>query len=255
MEKPKRSRLWRGISLVCAVALVAAVALLVSNFWPLLFRQTVPEEPDSSTPSTTTTENLPDNPIDFSALQAQYPDAVAWIRIPGTVIDYEIMRPGESTAEDFYLDHAPDGSYRRSGSIYMQSMSWPDFSDPNTVLYGHYMANGSMFADLHRFRRAAFFEEHDTIYIYTPGHILTYKIYSAFVYDSRHILNSFNFSLPEEYQLFLEETLNPGTMQRQVRQGVSVTTDDRILTLSTCTTKSTERYLVEGVLIHDQRTK
>ena len=125
----------------------------------------------------------------------------------------------------------------------------------NTVLYGHYMANGMMFADLHKFRKADFFQQHDTLYIYTPGHILTYRIYAAFVYDNRHILNSFDFSNPFEYQAFLSQTLNPSSMRRQVRDGVTVTTDDRIITLSTCTGKSTERYLVEGVLIHDQRTK
>lgn len=75
------------------------------------------------------------------------------------------------------------------------------------------------------------------------------------MYDNRHILNSFDFSNPFEYQSFLSQTLNPSSMRRQVRDGVTVTTDDRIITLSTCTGKSTERYLVEGVLIHDQRTK
>ena len=251
-----RRRFWRWSLWISAAALAAALALLLVHFWPLLFPRQVPEEPDPtvSTPAATT-EPLEDNPIDFTALQAQYPDVVGWIRIPGTVIDYEVMRPGPDTAEDLYLHHAPDKSYRYSGSIYMQSLNDAAYTDPNTVLYGHYMANGTMFADLHKFRKADFFQQHDTLYIYTPGHILTYRIYAAFVYDDRHILNSFDFYNPFEFQSFISQTLNPSSMSRQIREGVTVTTDDRILTLSTCTTKSTERYLVEGVLIHDQRTK
>lgn len=256
MQEEQRRRFWRRSLWVCAVALVAALAVLIACFWPRLFpRQIVPEVSDGPDSVPTPTEKLEDNPIDFAALQVRYPDIVGWIRIPGTVIDYEIMRPGENTAEDLYLHHAPDGSYRRSGSIYMQSLNESDFSDPNTVLYGHYMANGTMFADLHKFRKTEFFQQHDTIYVYTPGHILTYRIYSAFVYDDRHILNSFDFSDETQYQAFLEQTLRPVTMRKQVREGVTVTTEDRILTLSTCTTKNTERYLVEGVLIHDQRTR
>lgn len=255
MQEEQRRRFWCRSLWVCAVALVAALAVLAAHFGPRLFLHRVAEESSVPLPAPTVTEKLEDNPIDFAALQVQYPDIVGWIRIPGTVIDYEIMRPGENTAEDLYLHHAPDKSYRYAGSIYMQSLNEADFSDPNTVLYGHYMANGTMFADLHKFRKAEFFQQHDTIYVYTPGHILTYRIYSAFVYDDRHILNSFDFSDETQYQAFLEQTLQPGTMRKQVREGVTVTTEDRIITLSTCTTKNTERYLVEGVLIHDQRTR
>lgn len=252
----KRQRFWRWVLWISTVVLAAAVGLLLVHFAPMLFRHQVEvsREP-SSAPVTVVTEVLEDNPIDFAALQAQYPDAIGWIRIPGTVIDYEIMRSGADSAENLYLDHAPDKSYRRSGSIYMQTLNTADFSDPNTVLYGHNMANGTMFADLHQFRKADFFARNDTILIYIPGHILTYRIYAAFVYDDRHILNSFDFDDPSEYQAFLNQTLNPTTMKRQVREGVSVTTDDRIVTLSTCTGRNTERYLVEGVLIHDQRTR
>ena len=65
--------------------------------------------------------------------------------------------------------------------------------------------------------------------IYTPGHILTYEVYSAFVYDNRHILNSFNFSDKEDYAAFLQQTLKPNSMTKQVREGISVTTNARIM--------------------------
>ena len=204
---------------------------------------------------------LIDNPVDFEALNKINPDIFAWIYIPGmeeaygTSIDYPILQSPMDKPEDFYLTHDWEGKPLFDGSIYIQKMNYKDFSDPNTVIYGHDLYNKSMFTPLRKYRNADFFNKNDTIYIYTPGHILTYKIYSAFVYDDRHILNSFDFYNVEDYNSFLSQTLNPSSMVRQVRQGVEVTTDDKIITLSTCTNNKSERYLVVGVLVNDQLTK
>lgn len=259
-DQKKRRGLWLVILILCILLFLGAAALMVYFLWPTTVPVVpVPDhaltttDPDSS--QTTTTQPLMDNPIDFAAKQAENPHIVAWLRIPGTVIDYPIMQSGNDVPENFYLDHGPDREPNRNGSIYIQQINRADFTHPNTVLYGHNMANGSMFAAIRKYRNASFFNKNQYIYVYTPGHILTYHIYSAFIYDDRHILNSFNFSDPEEYGEFLEQTLNPISMSRQVREGVEVTTDDRIITLSTCTGNSRERYLVEGVLIDDQPTK
>lgn len=198
---------------------------------------------------------LPDNPKDFAALQAEMPGIVGWITVPGTVIDYPIMRSAEEQEENFYINHGTDGKYKYAGSIYMQKINQPDFTDPNTVLYGHNMKNGSMFAAVHRFKKSDFFEENQYITVCAPGQVLTYHIYSVFVYDDRHILNSFNFYDPNDYQTYLEYTLDPTSMTKQVREGVEVTTEDRILTLSTCTARDSERLILEGVLVDVQYTK
>jgi sortase B len=136
----------------------------------------------------------------------------------------------------------------------MRKINAAGLTDPNPVLYGHDMANGSMFSWLHQYRKKEFFDTNRTITVYTPGHILTYEIYSAFVYDNRHILNSFNFYNKDDYAAFLQQTLKPTSMIRQVREDVNVTTNARIITLSTCTGISSQRYLVVGVLTNDQRT-
>lgn len=256
-QKPRR-RLWLVIFLLCILIFLGALAVMLCLLWPTDEPVVAPPAHTQTTITTSGTETepeLPDNPIDFAAKQAENPHVVAWIQIPGTVIDYPIMQSGNDVEENFYLDHGPDRRKNRNGSIYIQQMNRADFTHPNTVLYGHNMANGSMFAAIRKYRYEEFFNENQYIYIYTPGHILTYHIYSAFVYDNRHILNSFDFSDPEEYGAFLEQTLNPVSMSRHVREGVEVTTDDRIITLSTCTANSWERYLVEGVLIDDQPTK
>ena len=256
--KTKRSIWWTALVILFSALFAVSAVMLVLHFLPqagqpgLVSTPSVPSAPESNGPM------LVDNPIDFAALQAKNPEIIGWISIPGTHIDYAILQSGKDTPEDYYLYRDEQGKNRRAGSIYIQKQNSHLFTDPNTVIYGHYMANGSMFADLHQFRKEKFFAENDTILIYTPGHILTYRLYSAFVFDDRHVLNSYNFHDPEDpmgYRAFLDVTLNPPTMHKQVRPGVEVTTADRIITLSTCTTRDTERYLVEGVLISDQLTR
>ena len=105
-----------------------------------------------------------------------------------------------------------------------------------------------------QFCNKEFFDEHRTIFLYTPGHILEYEIISAFVYDDRHILNSFNFDVESERQEFFDECVNPTSFTKQVLEGATLDTDDKIITLSTCTSNDSERYLVIGKLVSDTRT-
>ena len=75
-----------------------------------------------------------------------------------------------------------------------------------------------------------------------------YEIFSAYEYDNRHILKSFDFSDPEVYASYLETALHPRSVNVMTRDGITLTTDDRIITLSTCIGKDTSRYLVQAVL-------
>ena len=220
-----------------------------------------PETPSVSVPvstmppvTTTTTVPLVDNPIDFAALQAEAPDAAGWIKVPGTVIDYPVMRSGEDMKEDFYLSHDKNGKYLFAGSIYMQKVNSPDFSDAATVLYGHNMKNGSKFAALHKFKKKDFFNENRVLYIYTPGHIYTYEIYSVFVYDNRLLTATFDFSDPADIAAYQQLTLDPRSYTMQVREGITLGPDDRLVTLSTCTNNDMERLLLHAVLRDDTLT-
>ncbi len=198
---------------------------------------------------------LAENPIDFEELTSLNSDLYAWIRIPGTVIDYPVAQ--SSYADDnYYLHHNYLGNYEFAGTIYSQRHNTKFFIDRVTVLYGHNMLNGSMFAGLHNFSDPEFFEENQYIYIYIDGHILTYQIFAAYEYDNRHILNSFEFHKDEVYSQYLNDCLNPHSANSIVREGVELDINDRIITLSTCTDyNSSLRFLVQGVLINDERTQ
>ena len=216
------------------------------------------KNPSSQNGTNSSTESqviLVDNPIDFATLKAQNPDVCGWITVPNTNVDYPILQSSPDKDNDFYINHNLDGKYNVAGSIYIQRNNSNQFTDRNTVIYGHNMKNKTMFRTLHNFRDPKFFEENEYFTIYTPGHIKTYRIFAAYRYDNRHILNSFDFTDKAVYKEYLEFATNPVSLIKNVRDGVKVTADDPIVTLSTCISDKRYRYLVQGVLIKDELTK
>jgi sortase B len=149
------------------------------------------------------------------------------------------------------LDHNPYGKYEFAGSIFTEDYNTKDFTDPNTVIYGHNMKNGSMFQNLHLFEDKTFMEEHPTFEIYLPDRILTYQVFAAYNYDDRHLMKAFDFTDSEVFRLYLQEILNQRSMSANIDHDVEVTNEDRIVTLSTCNGIDDQRYLVQGVLLSE----
>ena len=125
--------------------------------------------------------------VSFDELMEINPDIYAWIYIPNTNVDYPVARSTSDGDDSFYLEHNVYRQYQFSGTIYSEIKNQPDFHDRVTVLYGHNMLNGSMFATLHNFADPDFFEQNNTIFIQTKDKELTYLVYSAYTYDDRHI--------------------------------------------------------------------
>ncbi len=216
---------------------------------------------DSSKPNTdsekkTTDVNKPviNGDVNFTDLWKINRDIYAWIKIPNTAVNYPVLQT--SGDDRFYLEHNIYGQYSFAGCIYSEKVNSKDFSDPNTVLYGHNLLNGTMFASLHNFRDPNFFANNEYIYIYMPDRTLIYRIFSAYEYDDRHIMYSFDFNDEEVFAEYLEYATNPtNSMTANIRE-TEVTTDDTILTLSTCMDNiESSRYLVQGVLIRDEPVK
>ena len=189
-------------------------------------------------------------PIDFDKLQETSPEAYAWIVVPDTQIDYPIVQSSDDNT--FYLNHNPEGEYEFAGSIFTENFNTKNFDDPNTVIYGHNMNNGSMFKELHKFEDKVFFEEHPEFVIYMPDEVLHYEIFAAYTYDNRHLMKSYDFSDSEEFRLYLQEILKMKSMGANIREDADVSEDDRIVTLSTCNGINEQRYLVQGVLLSDK---
>ncbi len=204
-----------------------------------------------------TTEKLLENPINFKKLQKTNKDIYSWIKIKNTNINYPILTTKNQKSNDFYLRKNIYKNYDNQGVIFTQSYNRTDWSDRVTVVYGHNIwTRGTMFYQLHKFRDENFFKKNKNIVIYAPQRKLTYEIYSAFEYDNRHIMNSFNFDKEEDFVTFINTTLYPVTLAKNVRENATFTTSDKMLVLSTCIkNKENSRYLVVGKLIKDEKTK
>nr|WP_294492652.1 class B sortase [uncultured Mediterraneibacter sp.] len=187
-------------------------------------------------------------PIDFAALQERNPDVYAWITVPGTSVDYPILQ--SETDNSYYLTHTIDGEEKPEGSIYTENYNSKDFEDPNTIIYGHNMKNGSMFRTLHDYMDRSFFDTNREVIIYTPDAIRHYQIFAAYLYDNRHILQSYDFSNPDVYQQYLNEIFSIRDMNSFIDTDTAVGVDDKIITMSTCYgTQHDVRYIVQAVLI------
>lgn len=187
-------------------------------------------------------------PIDFAALQQQNPDVYAWIQVPGTEVDYPILQ--SSNDNTYYLNHTIDGEEKKEGAIFTENYNTKTFEDPNTVIYGHDMKNGSMFQSIHKYMDRSFFDNNRDIVIYMPDQILHYKIFAAYLTDNRHLLMNYNFWSKDEYQQYLSSIFSMRDMNAFIDTSTEVTTEDKIITLSTCYAGiSTQRYLVQAVLV------
>ena len=165
--------------------------------------------------------------MDLDALREVNPDVVGWILIPDTKINYPLMQ-GEDN--DYYLNHTWDQKKNGAGSIYLEQLSNPELTDFNTIIYGHNMANGSMFANLHQYRYQNFWESHPYVYIRTDEGVYRYEIFSAY----RANVDSNTYALSFSDEEFKEEFLQYILSESVIETGVQPEITDRILTLSTC---------------------
>ncbi len=198
-----------------------------------------------------TASKRPDIPIDFEALRQENMDIYAWIEIPGTQIKLPIVQNALDDA--YYLTHNLAGQESPEGAIYTELLNSKDFSDPNTVIYGHNMKNGSMFAGLHQYEDKAFFEKNNQIVIYTPERKLTYRIFAAHEAGDEHLLHAYDFSNPAIFDQYIEDVKNMRDMRANIDLATEIKSGDKIITLSTCVKgQDHKRYFVQAVLETDE---
>lgn len=193
--------------------------------------------------------DIPQKNLDWEELEAVNPDIYAWIYIPNTNIDYPVLQ--RSGDNDYYLEHNLDGSRGKPGCIYTEDLNSKEFTDYNTVIYGHNMKSGAMFRTLHDFEDKSFFDNNQYVYIYTKDRTLVYKIFAAYTNDAKHILNSNDFTSEQGLSDYLEKVFKKAQAEGYLRDDVAVTGENAILTLSTCTTSSDKRYIVQAVLVNE----
>ena len=167
----------------------------------------------------------------LKSLRETNPDVIGWISIPGTVIDYPIVQTEDN---DYYLDHSITGTYLIAGSIFADYRNASDWSDQNTVLYGHNMASGEMFAALAKFKSGSFFRANRYIYIYTDEGIRVYTVFSAYETNTYNPYTRMHFASDNEFVEWAKKAYS-ASLKKVYDHTFKFTGEDRILTLSTCT--------------------
>lgn len=187
------------------------------------------------------------SPIDFVSLQRMNSDIYGWIEIPGTDISYPILQ--HNLEPDYYLMHRADGTHGWPGAIYTQCIASKDFSDFCTVIYGHNMSNGSMFAPLKGYRDESFFQEHRDIVIYTPYATYSFTVFAAVIYNNYLINYLFDFDQEDQRTAFLQSLDETRNLNNHISDDIPVGPEDHVIVLSTCTGGGHDhRYLVLAVL-------
>lgn len=178
---------------------------------------------------------------DLNALRETNPDVVGWIMIPNTKINYPVVQ-GEDNQH--YLKYTWNNKKSSSGAIFVESTNSPDLTDFRTIIYGHNMANSSMFGYLPRYNNQRFWETHPYVYVVTDAGVLRYEVYSTYKASVDSKTYVLGLEAEEIKSAFIQMTLE----ESEYDTGIIPDVTDRLLTLSTCTGNDAYRRVVHARL-------
>ena len=183
--------------------------------------------------------------VDFDELLAINSDTIAWIRFDEpSIINYPVVKSADN---EEYLTKTFAENDNKLGAIFMDMRNNSDFSDRNTIIYGHHLnVSPDMFSRLNMYEDEEFCKEHPDFYIYTPdGKIRTYTVFAAGEISA--VLENYvvDFASDEEYEAFLGKC----SADSAYPVDVELNAQSQIITLSTCTNDGdANRFVVRGVL-------
>ena len=201
------------------------------GFKPSLPSQLPTTAPDGSKPPYTN-QGIVD-------LQKKHPDAVGWIEIPNTKIDYPFVQSAKDrkngvgkNSEDEYLRKDINKDYLYAGTLFMDSRNERDLSDFNTIIYGHNMKSDSMFGTLRYFKQQSFFDTNKTGTIFTDHRVYTLEIF-AFLEcnDDDWVIYNPKIDNEKDRTAFLTHVKK---LAKSHYRDIGVTNSDHLVTLSTC---------------------
>lgn len=189
--------------------------------------------------------------VDLDKLKAVNEDVVGWIRFENIDIDYPIVQGKDN---DYYLSHTFKKEVNRSASIFMDYQNKRDFSDQNTIIYGHNMKDKSMFALLNEFANEQYFKDNPGFYIFDFTGCHYYKIFSCYRCNvepasvnnnSQEHHYTLSFKNEKSFQQHIDEVKKCSLYDT----GVTPTTNDKLIMLSTCTSNDNYRFVVHAVKV------
>lgn len=208
MEKTKKHFLRRAALLLAMLTLASAVMVGCGG-------KKEPEQGFDEEEIVVVPEKV-DMPVDVEAAQKKWPDIVGYIMIPGatqcTISEGYFVAQSPKSAksetgydDEFYLRRDLDGKANKSGTLFIQTYyNSSDWGDPVTVVYGHNMANRTMFGGLQSYGETLKFDDNAVMYIYQPDRQLTYKFFACIPYDTSLIPHYHNFEDEQVFNAFFE---------------------------------------------------
>ena len=188
--------------------------------------------------------------VDVSGLRSQNPDIVGWIYFENEDISYPLLYSGD----DYYLRRDHTGADSVAGSIYIEGHNKPDLSDVHTLIYGHNMRNLSMFGKLKYYKdEDGYYDNHRYFQIIMEGVIYRYEI---FAYKDVDRITGGIYTVfceaDEDFKDFVDTEICKGSY---IPADMDVNEDTHILTLSTCSPGSAERFTVSALRIDEHTRK
>lgn len=195
-------------------------------------------------------EDFPEMEVDFKALREKNPDTVGWLYVGSCGISYPIVQ-GEDN--DYYMNHTFEGTVNSSGAIIMDYRDDKYLKDWNTFIYGHNMKNGSMFGSLKKLLNdETLYDSDPYIYVYLPGYIYRYKIFSYYK-DKPDSKMYWTADTLQEYRQYIRDALSLSVRDL----GVETSEDNNMVTLVTCSGSGAGkmRFFVHGEFIDRYKIK
>ena len=195
-------------------------------------------------------EDFPEMEVDFKALREKNPDTVGWLYVGSCGISYPIVQ-GEDN--DYYMNHTFEGTVNSSGAIIMDYRDDKYLKDWNTFIYGHNMKNGSMFGSLKKLLKdETLYDSDPYIYVYLPGYIYRYKIFSYYK-DKPDSKMYWTADTLQEYRQYIRDALSLSVREL----GVETSEENNMVTLVTCSGSGAGkmRFFVHGEFIDRYKIK
>ena len=225
------------------------------------------DDPPLVDPNDTENRVEPDpivEPEGMEATFAKYKDVYAWIDIPefktalGTSTDLSYPVAQHPSDRSFYLNRDLDGNNSKTGTLFTEAVvegktiNGKDLNDPVTVIYGHNMANRTMFGGLQTFLSKMDFSQQHLVYMYQKDRRVTYQIVGGVQYDLSHIIYYHDFSNDEVFNSFFDQLWKETDGTTNLDRANKPVAGDKVLILSVCKNgDDNHRYLIVCKMIED----
>ena len=203
------------------------------------------EDLTTTTTTTTTVYDIQYEKV-FSTLQEINKDTVGWLTVNNTRIDYPVVQAKDN---DYYLRRDYYQNKNRHGWIFMDYRNNPDELNENTIIYGHNLANQTMFGTLRYALNSYWYKKsaNQIITFNTPNENMKFQIFSIYTIPTTNDYLDITFPTTDAYQAYIDLVKGRSIYDFNIE----VATDDKILTLSTCANGNDKRLVIHAKLIKE----